>query len=260
MTDDFRNKVNGDLDSLTVEVISHPVAAFGDSVLHTQAMFTDSSVGATSWLYNFGDNTAGQQIPDPSHSYRSQGSFTVRLIVSNGYCADTTYRTLVTDTCPASEIISYTVSGDTVSFNASQTGALQYSWHFGDGDSSVGINTSHIYSHSQNYLVSIWATTSKGCRVYGSTILPFTAVNGINELTGEGIKVYPNPTDDILHISMVPIGTIIGIYDLTGKKITEQNMEENVLISFNISSLSAGIYILKITGENLNLNQKLIKR
>lgn len=255
-----RNKVNGDLDSFTVNVIAHPVAAFGDSVFHAQAVFSDSSIGAVSWAYSFGDNSSST-LQNPSHGYHSQGSFTVRLIVSNGYCADTTFRTLVTDTCPSGENISYTVSGDTVFFSASPSVGVQYSWHFGDGDSSNAVAPFHVYNHSQNYLVSLWSTTNKACRVYGSVILPFTGVStGINETGLQTIKVYPNPTDGMLHISSMPEAADVILYDLEGQKIAEQYVEQSRDTEFNMNSLSSGVYILKIKGEKLNHNLKIVKR
>jgi len=254
------DQVNGPLDSFVVHVISHPVAAFGDSVLHTQVSFTDSSVGATSWSYNFGDNTSAQ-TPDPTHGYHAQAIYTVRLIVSNGYCADTSYHTLVTDTCPASQTFTYATSGDTVYFTASQTGALQYTWHFGDGDSAIGNSVSHVYNHSQNHLVSVSGITANDCPVFGSAIIPFTLIKtGINNVESEEVKIYPNPTDDVVHIlGLISTADLI-IYDLEGKKMFEKHVADGMDASLDISSISAGIYILKICSENLNLNQKVIKR
>lgn len=47
--------------------------------------FTDQSIGATSWLWNFGDgNTATQQ--NPTHVYATAGSYTVSLTI-NGVCS-----------------------------------------------------------------------------------------------------------------------------------------------------------------------------
>ena len=257
-----RDLVNGDQSTFIVDVIGHPKAAFSDSVFHTEAMFTDSSIGAISWLYHFGDNTSAH-TQDPSHGYSSQDTFTVQLVVSNGYCTDTAYRTLVTDTCPRAETISYTISGDTVSLTASPSGLVSYSWRFGDGDSSTATTPSHIYTHSQNYLVSLYTTTANQCTVFGSVILPFTAVTvntGVNQITDQMIDIYPNPTDGILHISPLSDAAGLIIYDVTGKKAIEQYVEAGVDISVDFNGLSSGVYFLKITGDNISLNQKVIKK
>ena len=257
-----RNLVASDQATFIVDVIGHPTAAFGDSVFHTEAYFTDSSVGAVSWTYHFGDNHSAQTA-DPSHGYSSQDTFTVQLIVSNGYCTDTAYRTLVTDTCPAEETISYTISNDTVSFTASPSGLVSYSWRFGDGDSSSATTPYHVYSHSQNYLVSLYTTTANQCTVYGSVILPFTAVNdntGINKVTGLSVEIYPNPTDGVLHVSQIRDAVHLTVYDVTGEKVIEQYADIGANISLDLSDLSIGMYILRITGGNININRKIIKR
>lgn len=50
--------------------------------------FTDNSVGATSWLWNFGDgNTSTAQ--NPMHTYASPGNYTVTLTINNGACTST---------------------------------------------------------------------------------------------------------------------------------------------------------------------------
>jgi PKD repeat protein len=255
-----RDQVNGNLDSFTVDVIAYPVAAFGDSVFHTEAFFSDSSAGAVSWAYNFGDNT-GSHLADPIHTYSAQSAYTISLIVSNGYCADTAYRTLTTDTCPSGLSISYTVSGDTVLFASTPAGA-GYSWHFGDGDSADVTAPYHIYTHSQNYLVSLWTSTANDCSVYGSVIVPFTAVvqTGISDIGGQAIKIYPNPADDRLYISRLDAAADIILYDLAGQKLIDKKVDSNTDISLDISYLSTGIYSLKIAGQDINLTKMVIKK
>lgn len=50
--------------------------------------FTDASVDATSWFWQFGDgNTSTQQ--NPTHTYGTPGAYTVTLTINNGACAST---------------------------------------------------------------------------------------------------------------------------------------------------------------------------
>ena len=44
---------------------------------------TDTSTGATSWQYSFGDNTSNATIPNPSHTYTANGTFVITQTVSN---------------------------------------------------------------------------------------------------------------------------------------------------------------------------------
>ncbi|MDP3461929.1 MAG: PKD domain-containing protein [Bacteroidales bacterium] len=70
-----------------------PVAAFSGNPTNGTApltvSFTDQSTNnPTSWQWNFGDGGNSTQ-QNPSHTYNSAGTYTVELLVSNGYGSDT---------------------------------------------------------------------------------------------------------------------------------------------------------------------------
>ena len=72
-----------------------------------------------------------------------------------------------------------------------------------------------------------------------------------------GIIVYPNPTNGILNInSNNNIIKNIIIYDLLGKVVLEKS---NNFEQLNISNLTNGLYLLKITRENEIFIMKIIK-
>jgi N-acetylmuramoyl-L-alanine amidase/PKD domain/Ig-like domain CHU_C associated len=74
----------------TVTVIADPQAAFTQTITGvTQANFTNQSVGATSWNWNFGDGGTSI-LQHPTHNYATGGVFTVTLIVTNDCGSDTT--------------------------------------------------------------------------------------------------------------------------------------------------------------------------
>ena len=69
-----------------VTALNAPAASFNVSTPNPAAnsvvQFTDSSAGATSWAWDFGDGgTSTQQ--NPTHAYATPGSFTVRLTATN---------------------------------------------------------------------------------------------------------------------------------------------------------------------------------
>ncbi|MEW6411959.1 MAG: S8 family serine peptidase [Candidatus Zixiibacteriota bacterium] len=70
-----------------------PVAAFTASptsgTAPLEVAFTDQSTGgATSWTWNFGDGSALSYVQNPTHTYASAGSYDVTLTVSNAYGSD----------------------------------------------------------------------------------------------------------------------------------------------------------------------------
>ena len=74
-------------------------------------------------------------------------------------------------------------------------------------------------------------------------------------MTNHNFKIYPNPVDNILNIkSENQVQSII--YDITGKKILTSRSK-----NINLSLLSKGIYVIKITDEVSKLSEsiKIIK-
>jgi len=72
-----------------------------------------------------------------------------------------------------------------------------------------------------------------------------------------GIMTYPNPVTDIFTVvSDLKINSII-ISDLTGKIINEVTPESNSY-KFNLSDLSAGVYIFKINTSSDSVSRKII--
>ncbi|MFT4697916.1 MAG: extracellular elastinolytic metalloproteinase [Flavobacteriaceae bacterium] len=73
-------------------------------------------------------------------------------------------------------------------------------------------------------------------------------------------NIYPNPSKGIVNIqSRLDLGSAdISVFDINGRKVFNQNVEIQNVISINTENLSAGIYILQINGENYSHTTKLI--
>ncbi len=75
-------------------------------------------------------------------------------------------------------------------------------------------------------------------------------------------RVYPNPTHGFLNVR---INQFVGklsfqIVDANGRVVFNQNEENfNIEKTINITSLQTGMYVLKVTGNNVNYTQKILK-
>lgn len=59
----------------------------------TPIKFSDESINATQWLWDFGDGLGGSNAENPLHTYNDTGEYTIRLIsITNKGCIDTAYR------------------------------------------------------------------------------------------------------------------------------------------------------------------------
>ncbi|MEO8934410.1 MAG: T9SS type A sorting domain-containing protein [Xanthomarina sp.] len=91
-----------------------------------------------------------------------------------------------------------------------------------------------------------------------------TFVNSLSvaEFSTIGYKMYPNPTNKVLnfqfntaHVKEV----LVQVYDLQGKLVlNHSSISEGNRISFNVSSLSKGMYFVKLKGDNFEIVEKLI--
>ncbi len=74
--------------------------------------------------------------------------------------------------------------------------------------------------------------------------------------------IYPNPANETINIaSKVSLGiTNVSVMDMNGRVVFNKNMEIGNNTSFDVSNLSAGIYLVKIDGGNYSHTSKLIIR
>lgn len=106
------------------------------------AIFTNTSQGADSYEWNFGDGSSSTQNYNPNHLYESVGNYQVSLkIESKIGCKDTAYKNIVVNPKPKISIIPYheICFGDSVVLEAS--GGSSYLW---TPDSSLTDNSSAV--------------------------------------------------------------------------------------------------------------------
>ena len=135
-------------------------------------VFTNTSTGATSYSWDFGDGT-GSGLTSPTHSFANPGSYDVTLTANNGGSSDSYTLTITVFNIPTA---SFTTSDDTsgcvpllVNFEDQSVGngsnIVGYEWSFGDGGSSTtGPNTSYSFSLAGSFNVSLIVTDGNGCK------------------------------------------------------------------------------------------------
>ena len=148
-----------------IQIVPKPNAAFTASNNNSctaplVANFTNTSTGAVSYLWNFGDGTTSTQT-SPSHTYTTPGSYTVTLIASNaGGCSDTLIAPATVNignlTASFNMSASTSCTNNQVSFtNTTTPGAGNSTWYFGDGGSFTGANATHSYTSAGTYTVTL---------------------------------------------------------------------------------------------------------
>jgi gliding motility-associated-like protein len=135
-----------------------------------QFSFTDQSIAPLTWEWDFGDGSPLSTVQNPVHTYPAFGNYTVRLIVTNGACADTAFRTVRTvDEHPdftSDMIVACKIA--TINFTATNiipANINNYDWSFGDGSNgnSATPSISHTYITAGTYTVTLTTTDFNGC-------------------------------------------------------------------------------------------------
>lgn len=258
--------------SETITVLEQPLTAF--SANNTtgcpgmEVKFINTSTGAVSQLWDFGDGTSSNEF-EPSHFYSGQGPFyTVTLTTTNGLGC--THRLIQSNfihivSPPIAQFsvkpgIQISIPNYTFSFtDESSNTPDQWTWDFGDHTSSALKNPSHTYLDTGLYKVTLRVSNQQGC---------FTETNKSVRITGvPGYLFLPNSfipgseTNELRLFSAKGSGIRswqFSIYDKWGEKMWETSLlEEGRPVegwdgTFKGQPMPQGVYYWKVEVQMIN--------
>ncbi|MBI4647533.1 MAG: T9SS type A sorting domain-containing protein [Bacteroidia bacterium] len=251
-----------------VEVVSDTLSGC-EPLQITFSNLHDSS--AYSYYWNFGDANSGtdniSSLASPIHLYLNSGSYNVNITATNQYgcLISIVYTNFVTVYPKPFAEFTYSPSEpnilDTIDFYNQSSGGYICLWIFGDGDTAIclgGSSAFHIFINPGIYNVLLIEYTAHGCSdtvIHSINIAP-AGIYEVNIL--EGINIYPNPAKNLVYINGFYWG-IIKIFNLQGQLVKTACLT-NQKKSYDLSKLSAGVYIIKIKTDNRIFMKKLIKQ
>lgn len=156
---------------ITVNAAPIPSFTVGNTVscAPVQTPFTNTSTGAVSYNWTFGNGTSSNST-SPTGTFTVSGNYDVTLTAtsSNGCTASITQQVNVT----AHDITAFFTGNPTmgcaplpVTFAGSSSPlATSWSWSFGDGNTSTARNPSNTYNATGNYNVTLVVTSAQGCK------------------------------------------------------------------------------------------------
>ncbi|CAN5405363.1 hypothetical protein BH11BAC1_BH11BAC1_08410 [soil metagenome] len=220
---------------------------------------TSSSASGYLWI----DGTATQSMVATM-----AGNYRVTVTGSNG-CKSTSANKLVTSsTCtpPAVPTISSSsstniiVNGGTVTLTASSTTG-GWLWSTGATTRTISVSSAGTYT-VRAYNAGSCFSTSLPLITY--LIYQLRETGNIEEIKNvTDLAAFPNPSNGQFQVSFTcekEQACTVNIYDLSGRIVMERNISAvtgNNLIEMNSTSLSSGMYLMRLTGEGINEQLRL---
>jgi len=148
----------------------------------TTFLCSDTSTGATSWAWNFGDGGTSS-LQNPAHVYAATGTYTIQLTAGgNGGQSFASHTVSVTSGIAADFSFSPAnpTTQQTITFTDRSSGNIaNWQWSFGDGSSSIAKTPTKRYTSAGNYPVTLTVSTASGLTSIASqTISVATAIQG----------------------------------------------------------------------------------
>lgn len=145
------------------------------------AEFNNTSLAGTTFEWDFGDGTAYVGDNPPVKMYNTPGTYTVRLIAIDPNTCNGRDTTITQITVNAGPIANFSFSpvppqeNTATQFkNLSSPDVTRFWWDFGDGDTAVIANPSHLYNRSATYDACLIVTNQNGCA--DTVCLPVDAI------------------------------------------------------------------------------------
>lgn len=243
-----------DSDTLCQQVLvcAPPAASFGvNSITRDSVAFTDSSLYATSYSWDFGDG-GSDSVANPVHVYTQSGTYTVCLFLQNPCGVDTLCRTL--NVCLSPPVAAFSASDTllTVRFFNGSSGASNYSWDFGDGGIDTSASPVHAYNGDGTYLVCLTAFNLCGDSTVFCDTLTITSVGIWSTMPGFNVSISPNPVTNesrfLLQADDFTSDFVFSLVDLSGRLVFSVPGRMGEAQIFTREGIPAGLYVFRFEG------------
>lgn len=222
--------------------------------------FTDESVNADEWNWDFGDGAspATANTPGPHNvSYTTAGLKTVSLTINESLTE--TKENYVEVFANPEAGFEFSGMDYTVDFTNTSMEANSYLWDFGDANTSTEQNPTHTYAGAGSYIVSLQAINAI-CNDDISYEVQVPMV-GINEISAaEMIDINPNPNSGTFSVDISNLGDVSNYYilDMAGRKTAFNRVVSQSIISFDLENNQKGIYFLQLITDKKSYSKKFI--
>lgn len=191
-------RVNISPNKLNAEFTVNP----DDTVCTNQLITFNNTSTGNHFSWNFGDGVNSNAV-NPTHTYTTNGSFTVTLITTDSIlaCKIPDTLTLTITVVNQNTNVSFTYNdtictGEVVNFDGVNLAEIN-SWNFGDGATSNLEDPSHMYMNTGNYTITYIGSSANTCFTADTATGIVTVVEGPSLDLGED-QVFCNTITPVL--------------------------------------------------------------
>lgn len=250
--------------------ITNTAICQGDSI-----PITNASTHATSYIWTSNGGTISNDTAANTYiAFTNSGSYTINLEASGPGGINTSTQT-ISVTIDSPPIAGIFPNSDTVylpngviTFTNTSINASEYTWYFGDGNTSTDLNPWNEYTNLGDYDITLIASSfncPNDTAIISIVVAGYISIENIKFL--ENLNIYPNPTSGKFHLNFYSLKNdklSFSIYSASGKLIRTFNKKEvkigdnNMPFDLNLINVATGYYFLKIEGQNNNTTLPLI--
>ncbi|MEI8279798.1 MAG: T9SS type A sorting domain-containing protein [Bacteroidota bacterium] len=258
-------------DTIKVNIQNGVPGSFSDIIhygcgIDTLTISNTTTSTLTGAFWDFGFGATSSSIQPIFHLYPDTGSYTIVAIMYNGTCTDTVTQTI--DLTPTLAITgaNTALTGTIVTVNATLLNlGTHYTIYWYDNgiliDSSTVPSFSFTKGSGVDTITAAVVNSDLHCSPTVSNVpLIITSINtGIYNTSENSINIYPNPTNNKLHLDHINNAGDYRITNTIGAIIQQGHLQKgNNIISLQL--LPTGIYILQYhTVDGIKEWKKIIK-
>jgi len=214
-----------------------------------KSVFLNPNTGPGTYAWNNGQTS-------PLILANTSGNFSVTYTDLFG-CTSSGATDVIITTAPDANFTDTTI-GYAVSFFGKLYPNASYSWDFGDGDTSLQQNPTHLYKSPGVYVATLQITNDCGADFYSKELTVILPSAGDLEVS-RGLNIFPNPSSGKVFLNLKEKTNFnVEIFDLAGKLVFNNQFNYLGQLQIDLEHLNSGVYQIKVFNENLNYQEKLI--
>jgi gliding motility-associated-like protein len=152
----------------SITIYNKPTADFStpDVCFGKLSVFTDASIDAQDYTYDFGDKWGISILSEPEYTYEEPGTYNPTLYVTSEFgCRDTVTKTVVIYELPVAQfsVNNHCFGEDFTPTDNSLGTVTAWNWDYDNGDTETGIDPIYTYGKDGDYNVRLIVTDNNGC-------------------------------------------------------------------------------------------------